>query len=147
MMRMRLVEFVRPYYSRRRQVEGPGEKERDRETERKQDDDESHRPHRDFEKRKDLRRDLNEEPAHDRVGHGDAVNFAALEFGEKLFRIHTMLMTPLLLAGKSRRGRDRRGDDVLVSKKCHPESRRRRGTSHVQVATGNKHHALPNVDA
>src|ERR1700716_3868306 len=124
MFMLRLVEFVRPYYSRRRQVEGPGEKERDRETEREQYDDEPHRPHRDFEKQKDLRGDLNEEPAHDRVGHGDAVNFASLEFSEKLFRIHTMLMTPLLLAGKSRRGRDRRGDDVLVSKKCHPESRR-----------------------
>ena len=101
----RFVELVGPDYSRRRQVECPRKKQRDGETEHEQDYDEPHRPHWDFEKWKDLRRDLNEEPAHDRVGHGDAVNFASLQFGEKFFRVHTMVMMPLPLAGKSTRAR------------------------------------------
>src|SRR5207249_4900364 len=44
-----------------------------------------HSPSGNFEKRKNLRRDLDQEPARDRVSKRDAKNFASFEFSEKRF--------------------------------------------------------------
>src|SRR4029434_7314476 len=56
---------------------------RDRETDYEQEHDESHCPIRNFEKWKDLRYDLNQQPADDRIGDGDLVNIAPLQFVEE----------------------------------------------------------------
>ena len=61
---------------------------RDRESDDDQQDDEANRPIRNFEKRKDLRGDLNQEPAHNRIGHSYFVNIPPLQLGEEIIDPH-----------------------------------------------------------
>ena len=67
----------------RRRLEGPGDHECDRKSDRDQRDDQSYDPVRDFQERKDLRRHLNCQPRHDRVRNRHLVNIAPLQLGEE----------------------------------------------------------------
>ena len=64
-------------------IEGPGENQRDRKSEHKKYDHNPGNPIRDFQDRKDLRRDLDDEPAHHCVSDGSAIDLAPLQFGEE----------------------------------------------------------------
>jgi hypothetical protein len=72
----------------RRDLKCPGKKERDWETENYEQHHEADCPIWNFEKRKDLGRDLNEEPGHDRVSDRDLVDIASFKFSEEITRIH-----------------------------------------------------------
>ncbi len=81
--------FVRPDFrftldSFRRDLERPRQDERDRKSENEQQHHQPDRPVWNFEKWKDLRRDLNQQPRHDGIGDRDLVNVAALQFGEEV---------------------------------------------------------------
>src|SRR5205809_6712333 len=71
-----------------RDLERPGKRQRNREPNSKDEDDNLHRPLRRIERGKENRRSLNEEPRHNRVGDGNLVNIAPLEFGEEVFDLH-----------------------------------------------------------
>src|SRR5712692_2198791 len=71
-----------------RQFKRPGKHQRNRESDRGCQDDELNRPIRNLEKRKDLRRDLNQQPRHDRISNRDLVNMAPLQLPEEVLRIH-----------------------------------------------------------
>ncbi len=73
-----------PFQSFRRQLESPGDDERDRKAEREQHDDEPDRPIGNLEKRKDLRGDLDEQPRDHGVGDCNLVNAPAFQFREKI---------------------------------------------------------------
>ena len=51
----------------------------------------SHGPIGNFKKRKDLRRDLDQQPANDCVSDRDLVNIAPLQFGEEVAKVHCSL--------------------------------------------------------
>jgi hypothetical protein len=76
--RLRLVHFIGALDSFRCELKCPGQKQRDRKTKRQQNDHQTHCPGRDFEKRKSLRGNLDEQPAQDRISNRDAVDFAPL---------------------------------------------------------------------
>src|SRR5438270_11356802 len=90
-MRGRLVkiDIFSPLDSFRRDLEGPGKKERNRETENYEQNDEADCPVGNLKKRKDLGRDLNEQPGHDRVGNRDLVDVASFKLSEEITRIHS----------------------------------------------------------
>src|SRR5262249_32756008 len=66
----------------------PGQHHRDWKSDEQNDDEEAHRGIGDVEERKDLRRDLGDEPRHHSISHRRAINVATLQFGEKLGQIH-----------------------------------------------------------
>src|SRR6266566_7799505 len=66
----------------------PRDHESDRKTDRDQSDDQSHNPVRNFQERKDLGRNLDKQPANDRIRDCDLVNVATLQFTEKGLRVH-----------------------------------------------------------
>ena len=55
--------------------------------------DKPHRPIRNFEERKNLRRDLNHQPADDRVRDRDLVNIAPLQLGEEILQSRVFAIT------------------------------------------------------
>jgi hypothetical protein len=59
------------------EIVNPRKNESDRKTQHDSDDDQALGPVWNFERRKNLRRDLDQQPAHDRVRDRDAVNFSA----------------------------------------------------------------------
>ena len=69
-------------------LERPSHSDGDGKTDDRSEDNQAHRPIRDVEKRKDLRRDLNQEPADDDIGHGHVVNAAPFQFGEEGLVVH-----------------------------------------------------------
>ena len=86
--RRSLWNVVGAHDSAQRQVERPGKKKRDRKSENQHDDNEPHGPGRNFEERKDLRRDLNQQPGEDRVTYSDAINFPPLQLAKESRRVH-----------------------------------------------------------
>ena len=76
-------ELFCPHDSFRRDLKGPRENERDRKTNYDQQHDKSHAPVWYFQKWKDLRRDLNQQPRHNCIRDRDLVNIAPLQLGEK----------------------------------------------------------------
>src|SRR5207248_7529284 len=72
----------------RRHLERPCTNHGDRKTDDREQDDQPDDPVWNAEKRKALRRDLDEQPRHYDVGDRDAVNTAPFEFCEKRARIH-----------------------------------------------------------
>jgi hypothetical protein len=51
----------------------------------------------DFKKRKDLRRDLNQQPRHDRVSNRHLVDMAPLQLSEEVFRVHSARLDEALV--------------------------------------------------
>ena len=102
------IAAVRPLDSFRRHFVGPGEDERDRETEEHENNDEAHRPGRDLEDWKGRGRDLDEKPADRGVRHRDFVNIAPLQLGEEIAQIHGRGLIPVL--------RRERGDDFFEAR-------------------------------
>ena len=74
----RKIDIFRALDSFRRELEGPGDDERDWESSRDQNDDQSHNPGRNLQEWKNLRGNLNQQPANNRIGDGDLVNIAPL---------------------------------------------------------------------
>src|SRR5437016_14111461 len=95
-----LWNVICPFDPFRGQVESPGEHDCRWETEDEEDYYKPYDPHRDFEERKHLGRNLDEQPAHDRISGSNPVNLAAFQLGEKLFRVHLLLMPSLSSDGK-----------------------------------------------
>src|SRR5438067_2876449 len=90
MLRDRLVkiDIFRALDSFRRDLECPGKKERDWETENYEQYDKANCPIWNLKKRKNLGRDLNEQPGHNCVGNSDLVDMASFKLSEKITRIH-----------------------------------------------------------
>ena len=66
---------------------------------------EPHRPIRNFEEWKNLRRDLNQQPAYDGVCNRDLVNIAPLQFGEnRRFVTHRLLGPNIFSTSAPKRG-------------------------------------------
>jgi hypothetical protein len=76
------------FYSFGRDLVSPGQHERDGKTNSQRKNYQSRPPVRDLENRKNLGRNLDEQPTYDSVSDGDAVDIPALELGEKFFKIH-----------------------------------------------------------
>src|SRR5207247_2772252 len=83
----RVVSRFRSLQSLGREVERPRDDKRNRKTDDNQQDDEPHTPIRDFEKGKNLGRDLNQQPTNNGVGDRYFINIAPLQFGEEIFRV------------------------------------------------------------
>ena len=101
-----------PQDSFRRHFVGPGQAERDRETEEHENNDEAYRPGRNLEDWKGRVRDLDEKPADRGVGHRDFVDVAPLQFGEEVARVHPSSTWAVPLARATLRffrSADRRG--------------------------------------
>ena len=74
--------------SLRRQFEGPCDDQRDGKANHDSEHDETHGPGWNFEEGKNLRGNLNQEPANDRVSDGHLINVAPLELGEEVIGLH-----------------------------------------------------------
>src|SRR5207249_2826646 len=72
----------------RRDLEGPGKHQRNREPNNKNEDDNLHRPLRRIERGKKNRCRLNREPRDHRVGDGNLVNIAPFQFGKEVAVLH-----------------------------------------------------------
>src|SRR6478736_129514 len=79
------VAFLGAPDSLRSQIEYPRQRECDWKTQHQQQHNQAHRPIWNFEERKNLRCNLNEQPGGDGVGNGNAMDLAALQFGKKRF--------------------------------------------------------------
>jgi hypothetical protein len=66
-----------------RELEGPGDNERDGKSNYDREHDQPHRPTRDLKERENLRRDLDEQPRHNRISDGNLVDVAPLQLGEE----------------------------------------------------------------
>ena len=75
--RMMTAHVVRALQSFRRQIKSPGEHERDRQAETKEEHDCAHDPGRNLKEGKDLGRDLDEQPRDHDITDRDLVNVAA----------------------------------------------------------------------
>ena len=64
---------------------------------------EPHAPVWDFEERKDLRRNLNEQPAKNCVGDRHSVNVAPLQLGEEVLWIHSARLEEALVTSRTLR--------------------------------------------
>jgi len=83
------IDIFRTLQSFRGQFECPRDHERDWKSDHDCEHDEAHRPVRNFEKRKDLSRDLHEQPPNNRIGNGNLVNVAPLQLGEEVVDLHS----------------------------------------------------------
>ena len=72
------VAFFGASDSLRSQIEYPRQRECDWKTQHQHEHNQAHRPIWNFEERKNLRGNLNEQPGGDSVGNGDAMDLAAL---------------------------------------------------------------------
>ena len=79
----RCVRLLRPLEPLRRELERPCDHERDRKTDNDREHGQAHRPVWNFEKRKDLGRDLDHQPADNCVGSSNLVNVASLQLGKE----------------------------------------------------------------
>ena len=77
------IDIFRTFQALRRQFKRPCDDERDGKSGHDCEHNEAHGPIWNFEKWKNLRGNLNQKPADDRVRDRDFVNIAPLEFGEK----------------------------------------------------------------
>src|SRR5262252_11006407 len=91
--RIRILSALDPF---RGELECPCDYQRDWKTKRRHKNDKPNRPVRNFQKRKNLRGDLNQKPADDSVRDGHLVNVAPLQLAEESLRIHrTSLLAPI----------------------------------------------------
>ena len=82
------IDIFRALDAFRRELKRPCDDERDWKPDRDQYDHQPHNPSWNFQEWKDLRGNLNQEPADNRVGNGNFVNVAPLQFGEEVPRFH-----------------------------------------------------------
>src|SRR5437867_150906 len=82
------IDLLRALDSFRRDLECPGQNQRNRESDHEQQHHQSHRPIWNLKKWEDLRRDLNQQPRHNRIRDRDLVNIAALQLGKEVTRVH-----------------------------------------------------------
>src|SRR6266480_2835998 len=89
-VRYRLLrrDILRSLDSFRRQLEGPRDDERDWESNRDQRDHQPDNPGWNFQEWKNLRGNLHQQPADDRVGNRNFVNIAPLQLGEEIAWSH-----------------------------------------------------------
>src|SRR5438105_698581 len=81
--RGRKIDIFRAFDSFWRELEGPGDDERNWESNHNQRNDQAHHPVRYFQERKDLGCDLNEDPRHNRIGDRNLINIAPLQLREE----------------------------------------------------------------
>src|SRR6266511_3095207 len=79
----------------RRDLESPRENQRYWETRNRDQHNQPHRPVRNFKERKNLGRDLNEQPRNNCVRDGDLVNIAPLQLGEEIALAHSDVGKPI----------------------------------------------------
>src|SRR6266536_4920417 len=72
----------------RREFKRPGQNHRHRKSDNQQQHHKTHGPIRNFEERKNLTRDLHQEPRHDTVRNRNLVNVSSLQLGKELIRVH-----------------------------------------------------------
>src|SRR6266542_3182727 len=81
----------------RRDLEGPGKHQRNREPNNKDEDDNLHRPLRRIERRKENRCRLDREPRYHRVSDRDFVNVAPLQLGEEIVDLHEAKLRRIIM--------------------------------------------------
>ena len=89
--------LLSPLESFRRELEGPCENERDGKSENEEQNHNPDRPNRNVEERKNLGGDLDQDPADDHIGDGDAVNVAPLQFPQEFAPVHVTSVLPGLV--------------------------------------------------
>jgi hypothetical protein len=82
------IDIFRPPDSFRRELEGPRDDKRDWESNRDQHDNQPHDPIWNLQEWENLRGDLNQQPANNRVGDRHFVNIAPLQLGEEIAFAH-----------------------------------------------------------
>src|SRR6266496_1576605 len=82
------IDIFRALDSFWREFKRPGKNHRHGKSDNEQQHYKTHCPIRNFEERKDLTRDLHQQPCDDCVGDRDLVNVAPLQFAEEILRIH-----------------------------------------------------------
>src|SRR6266436_3258358 len=129
MLRDRLVkiDIFRALDSFRRDLKRPGKKERDWETENYEQHHKANCPIWNFKKRKDLGRDLNEQPGDDRVGNGDLVDITSFKLSEEIPRIRPIRHLACYFGCKSPRCRSWQryfgaSEATILSKRGPPRS-------------------------
>src|SRR5438874_4654944 len=71
------------------QLEGPGKNHRNRKSDNEQQHHKTHGPIRNFEERKNLTRDLHQQPGHDAVRNRNFINVAPFQLGKEVLRVHS----------------------------------------------------------
>src|SRR6266480_3690484 len=83
------IDIFCAFDSFRRKLEGPGKNHRHGKSDNEQQHHKTHGPIRNFEERKNLTRDLHQQPCDDSIGDRNLVNIASLQLGQKLRWIHS----------------------------------------------------------
>src|SRR6266581_4030878 len=96
----------------RRELECPRENHRHRKSDDEQQHHKTHGPIRNLEERKNLTRDLHQQPCDDCVGDRNFVNVASLQLSEEILRVHgddPFFGAKTLVTSSSKRGSPRSG--------------------------------------
>ena len=96
MRRRARTDIFGPLDSFRRKLECPSNNHRDRKTKGRGKDNKPNRPVRNVEEWKNLRCDLNQKPADDRIRDSNFVNIAPLQLAEEYLRIHRTSLLALI---------------------------------------------------
>src|SRR6266567_3945880 len=81
----------------RREFKRPGQNHRHRKSDNEQQHHKTHGPIRNFEERKNLTRDLHQEPGHNAISNRNLVNVAPLQLREEGLRIHSARLDEALV--------------------------------------------------
>src|SRR6266536_1934685 len=106
------IDIFRALDSFRREFKRPGKNHRHGKSDNEQQHYKTHRPIRNFEERKNLTRDLHQQPCDDCVGDRNFVNVASLQLSEEILRVHgddPFFGAKTLVTSSSKRGSPRSG--------------------------------------
>ncbi len=109
-----------PFDSFGRDLESPRQNQRHRETENQEKNNKAHRPVRNFEKWKNLRRDLHEQPTDDCIRDRHFVNVAPFQFGEETRWFHFFKFAAFSFGAN---------EATMLSKRGSPRSGSQKGSS------------------
>ena len=97
------IDILGALQSFRRQLKGPGEDQRDWETENNQQDYRACNRIGEMQRRNYGRGNLHHEPSNDRVSDGHFVNIASLQLSEKVLRVHSARLDEAFVTGRTLR--------------------------------------------
>src|SRR5437763_684830 len=122
------IDIFRAFDSFRSRFKRPRDHERDWKSDCDQHDHQTHNPVWDFQERKDLRRNLCDDPPDHGISDRHLVNIASLELSEKASRVHSGIpaskrSTSFWKRGSSRNGSRRLSILTLPNKPCSKISR------------------------
>src|SRR5712692_7782579 len=91
------IDIFRALDSFRREFECPGKNQRHRKSDNEQQHDQTHCPVRNFKERKNLTRDLHQQPCDNCIGDRNFVDMAPLQLSEEVFRVHSARLDEVLV--------------------------------------------------